>query len=1076
MRKAKNIIIIIVALIALQSVAQELPVIIQPSPETAALLKFVNTPVNYSNGLPSIQIPFYTIKTRSGLNVPIYISYHASGIKVNEHATQVGLGWKLSVGGMISNQSYGETDDHTFRRYPNFDGDFISSLSRFNPITRGDWGDIYCASPEDRTLSYLYALGVTGFGIENGIPKMGDALPDIYYYETPVESGKFVYDSDFNAHPIPYAPLSIERRQGNVVILDQQGNTFNYDNVSFYTTEPNLSYDPNSNSFREQAKLSKIVTPLKETISYTYSTEDYSYLNPETFIDYTRIPNAGCGDKTYYDTPITTHFTNQRLDKIEFDTGYVEFYYSDQEAYKIENSTVRKDLPGASALRRVVVYNNQNVIIKDFELIYSYFESLAGVSSDPDKYRLKLDRVIERGELPYEFIYTGDGVIPHRLSTQQDYWGYFGGSGGLLPSVRFQDIEISGSDRSVDESLLKIGTLEKIEYPTGGNTSFFFNEVTYTHPQTENSIEQNRTPLFNSIGTHSFLFPVDDTNNWKIYFFNECGDTTGGISEDYCVFSLYDQSGNRIAQNSVPGVYEISGGQLAGTTGTVILEGNPSQTCNYGIYIEGESLQEEMVEKKTQLPGLRLDRIVVEPLIGLPVTTTFDYKIPGSNRISKDVTIPRFHYLERRLTNNGENHQGTSMNCHYVVRKGIPVYSEMSSYEYVREQSAGNGYTQYHFTPSRSGSDNSSALSISIENADSGKLLSKEVYLESNKILYKEEHTYETDYTVNQVSSDYRPNSPSALTLGISFDNIGSWLETCLTGAIVSDSPSPRYLLEYNIFNINSGWVKNKQSINTNYYYDANNILSGTAVTTTDYFYGSSKHAQVVRTEVATNTGEVVKTQTYYPDDVEELTGLTFTQKEAIKRMQKDDLHQIAIPIQIVSWKKEGTTDKKPTTQRTLFQDFGDAIVLPNVVQTAKDDDPLENRLQYYDYDDQGNPLEVSKTDGAHISYIWGYNKQYPVAKVENATRAEIEALSGFGADFHTGEGGLSDTQEGTLRTSLPNAMISTYVYQPLIGITSMTDPRGYTMTYHYDDLNRLEFVKDADGNLVSENQYNYKN
>jgi len=54
--------------------------------------------------------------------------------------------------------------------------------------------------------------------------------------------------------------------------------------------------------------------------------------------------------------------------------------------------------------------------------------------------------------------------------------------------------------------------------------------------------------------------------------------------------------------------------------------------------------------------------------------------------------------------------------------------------------------------------------------------------------------------------------------------------------------------------------------------------------------------------------------------------------------------------------------------------------------------------------------------------------------------------------------------------------MVTTYTYDPLIGVTSVTDPRGYTMYYEYDEFQRLEFVKDEDGNIYSENQYNYKN
>ena len=52
--------------------------------------------------------------------------------------------------------------------------------------------------------------------------------------------------------------------------------------------------------------------------------------------------------------------------------------------------------------------------------------------------------------------------------------------------------------------------------------------------------------------------------------------------------------------------------------------------------------------------------------------------------------------------------------------------------------------------------------------------------------------------------------------------------------------------------------------------------------------------------------------------------------------------------------------------------------------------------------------------------------------------------------------------------------MVSTYTYDPLIGVTSMTDPRGQTIYYEYDEFNRLKHVKDQDGNILSKNDYHY--
>jgi len=66
----------------------------------------------------------------------------------------------------------------------------------------------------------------------------------------------------------------------------------------------------------------------------------------------------------------------------------------------------------------------------------------------------------------------------------------------------------------------------------------------------------------------------------------------------------------------------------------------------------------------------------------------------------------------------------------------------------------------------------------------------------------------------------------------------------------------------------------------------------------------------------------------------------------------------------------------------------------------------------------------------------------------------------------------LDDIRDNSV---LDNAMITTFTYDPLIGVTSVTDPKGYAMYYEYDEFNRLKHVKDAANHILSENQYHYK-
>lgn len=53
-------------------------------------------------------------------------------------------------------------------------------------------------------------------------------------------------------------------------------------------------------------------------------------------------------------------------------------------------------------------------------------------------------------------------------------------------------------------------------------------------------------------------------------------------------------------------------------------------------------------------------------------------------------------------------------------------------------------------------------------------------------------------------------------------------------------------------------------------------------------------------------------------------------------------------------------------------------------------------------------------------------------------------------------------------------AQLTTYTYEPTVGVTSHTDPMGRTVTYEYDSLNRLVGTRDEQGRILSQQQYHY--
>lgn len=80
------------------------------TPNAAELGKYGKVPVSYFNGLPNITIPLTELKGKN-YDLPVYLTYHAGGIKPDEHAGPVGLGWSLHAGGCINRIVNGLKDE-----------------------------------------------------------------------------------------------------------------------------------------------------------------------------------------------------------------------------------------------------------------------------------------------------------------------------------------------------------------------------------------------------------------------------------------------------------------------------------------------------------------------------------------------------------------------------------------------------------------------------------------------------------------------------------------------------------------------------------------------------------------------------------------------------------------------------------------------------------------------------------------------------------------------------------------------------------------------------------------------------
>ena len=228
------------------------------------------------------------------------------------------------------------------------------------------------------------------------------------------------------------------------------------------------------------------------------------------------------------------------------------------------------------------------------------------------------------------------------------------------------------------------------------------------------------------------------------------------------------------------------------------------------------------------------------------------------------------------------------------------------------------------------------------------------------------------------------------------------------------------------------------------------------------------------------SNGAEIKTQHTYP----------FSDDAPYNATLLIDKNKLANPIQTTGYKNNVVIGSQKTTYGNAHANY------PYVhkVYIAKEDKNLNNDLsddfrevvEYLGYDKAGNPTEIEQKDGTRVVYLWGYNYTHPVAKIEHATLADVLAVvsgqSGEGLsislDYDSLQTAGHDTLIevcNTLRTSLPNTMVTSFTYKPLVGMISQTDPRGRTSTYEYDNQNRLKLIKDHEGNVLEQNEYHFR-
>jgi YD repeat-containing protein len=241
-----------------------------------------------------------------------------------------------------------------------------------------------------------------------------------------------------------------------------------------------------------------------------------------------------------------------------------------------------------------------------------------------------------------------------------------------------------------------------------------------------------------------------------------------------------------------------------------------------------------------------------------------------------------------------------------------------------------------------------------------------------------------------------------------------------------------------------------------------------TIVKTKDYLYNTTNH-QVSRIDENTSlSNQILRTRITYSADG----------TDAYSRWMKD-AHRLNDVVETKTALVENGQEHCISTQRTNYTSRYSnrtSLYLPGSTSTSIGDNTPETRA-VYSYDDSLNVCAIA-VDGVETVYIWSYNGQYPIAKIEGLTYAEVKAAVGQSTISNLlCKAEPSDGDFNSIRNAVKNARghITTYTYRPLVGITSETLPNGNTTYYEYDGFGRLTSVTDHNGSVISTNSYNYK-
>ena len=1171
-----------------------LQTIIPPSPEAAAFEKYGNIAVSAYTGTPDISIPITTVSSKE-VSAAFSLSYHASGIRVDEEASWVGLGWVLNGGGVISRNIVGKDDFRFYHKDSLQLDDFEEELNTFDKIQSGC--ELIGKRERGKPLPRIDLTEfVSGYAIH-------DFEPDVYSFNFQGYSGKFILKR--NLEIVFQSPQKIEFKVlGNGEgwqVRTPDGFTYLFNTQEREWTTDSPEYDRPVTSWY----LNKITSPYGNSIRFTYKRDQLPTLTLGSFFE-KRVAIDDCeqGSPASILPPNLSArrvYSTVVLDSVIFDTGYLLF----------DSSSDRMDLENAHRLEAIHMYylgdSQQNKPARTWTFSHDYFigdENDRSNGKYEEKllsHRLKLLSVQESaGSLsvpPYKFAYFEGGPyheLPAKTSFARDHWGYYNGkksNHSLIPGFfGYLDLgvatitEIKGSDREAQFPYSQAYTLKRITYPTGGHTAFRYEGHTFDNDSSlVNDLSRILETEVDSMESFFQTFGVGETQNSLDLTDLFLQPATGEFSKvnvkasfrfkgevnipfelGHAWWGLFDHEGNAVK------IVDISQADFMGPSFSLkgnVVDYQTILSLPAGRYVWKGSMDafgasiigdintsfhyqvalEDTEEPFVQAGGLRIKEVIDRD---------------GEGESEDQVKRYEYHYKEDR------NRDGKAEEYSEGRSMARPLYWGFENYFYVRKHEYGTT------TEPCLAFVASSQSHIPLNSTTGGSI----VGYDEVSILYgvDEDGTYgrfgkTTLIYQNQPDTvlDYKFRRPAGIPnlqvagngLLLSSTNYknedGQFIPVQRTINAYERQPSEHDIV-YGIRHqesatfgghevgihpchnsilaiypaLKSVWYPIIRSTEITY---CQHDLTDSVSTVMYYLYENPEHYQLTTHYHSSSSGDQYVTRHFFPMDyliedagsfVNELVS-QYRHAEPIETLMFRNGKLMEGVFRSFSWEKGNLLPRNVyTSELTEPKNY-----VNDLEEAFPDRNVFKERFVFDAYDDKGNLLEQHpKGNDAHTSYIWGHDGSVLLAEVRGASHQDIaftsfeeEANDGnflgnwkLSANSRVGHGGkagskqlvsgsitfspetqgeyilsywrngelVEEVQSGKLTLYAPldevrvhpkGALMTTYTYDNQLRLVASSDINQTYSFYTYDELGRLQKVKDLDGNLVGAQTYHYK-